>query len=270
MLMNERHPGRPKKNDWAKCKVEGCNSTVEYGAKGLCQKHYMQSRRGQVSVDGEIIRPPLRVRSYGEGARCLCKGCLRRPKAQGYCAKHYQELKDQLPQLHERAVAHYDSACCLVQGCNRRPVNKWMCNKHTMQRQAGIIDAQGNKLRELQKSGRRRECARWQRGTRDSYILVVAPKGHPRARLDGTILEHRLVIEKQLGRYLEEWEIVHHKNGDRQDNRIENLVLLDGRAKKGEGHSPGHEVTEQDAQRVLEHLRLNNPEAYAHIVVGLE
>lgn len=58
------------------------------------------------------------------------------------------------------------------------------------------------------------------------HILVKAPKDHPNIKSNGYIMEHRLKMEKYLGRYLEPNEIVHHKNEIKSDNRIKNLELV--------------------------------------------
>jgi len=70
----------------------------------------------------------------------------------------------------------------------------------------------------------------WKGGKRKTvqgYILIYSPN-HPFANNDKSVREHRLIMEKYLRRYLKPEEIVHHLNGIKDDNRIENLALCNG------------------------------------------
>ena len=207
--MNSRHPGRPRKEEWAKCKADGCQRTSKGGGFGFCHSHYVSVRRGYLDK---------------ETGRWLREGGKRELRKPG------------IP--------------CLVPQCGSKVRSGGMCNRHYLQLRAGILDPMSLlPVRELLPLRRPKRHEKWVQ--RDGYVLITAPAGHPHARQDGSILEHRLVMEQCLGRPLEEWEIVHHKDGNRGNNSWENLELLDGRARRGEGHSPAHEMDPRTAIQVL-------------------
>lgn len=68
------------------------------------------------------------------------------------------------------------------------------------------------------------------------YVLVSVDPNDPLAAMrnrSGYVAEHRLVMARALGRPLSSNETVHHLNGDRKDNRLENLQLRHGPHGKG-------------------------------------
>jgi len=65
------------------------------------------------------------------------------------------------------------------------------------------------------------------------YLKVYSPR-HPNAQKRGYVLQHVLVMSAILGRSLLPEETVHHKNGDRTDNRPDNLELWSHAQPKGQ------------------------------------
>ena len=74
------------------------------------------------------------------------------------------------------------------------------------------------------------------------YILLCRPK-HPYCQSHGYFLEHRLVMEKHLGRYLHPKEVVQHLNGNKQDNGIENLELIKNQSEHMKHHFKQDPIT---------------------------
>ena len=73
---------------------------------------------------------------------------------------------------------------------------------------------------------------KWRGGTirqSSGYIYEYAPD-HPHSTKQGYVMQHRLVVEREIGRILDPSEEVHHKNHIRDDNRFENLEVQPDRA----------------------------------------
>jgi len=72
---------------------------------------------------------------------------------------------------------------------------------------------------------------------RDGYISIHYPS-HPKSGNQGYIDEHIIILERKLGRYLKVNEICHHINGQKDDNRPENLIAV-----SHSKHSQLHRIT---------------------------
>ena len=92
------------------------------------------------------------------------------------------------------------------------------------------------------------------RATGAGYLMVKVPSGTPGTLKAPTMrrwmFQHRYVMQQALGRPLEAHESVHHKNGNKKDNRLENLELWKKRShgpgiRHGDYHCPGCRGFEQ-------------------------
>lgn len=136
-------------------------------------------------------------------AICKSDGC-RKParRRDGRCEYHYRK---NLP-----------GKRCLIDGCDNKRKAKGWCNVHY-----GRWVRNGDPL----VTQRVRIGVGATKTNAYGYVLEFRPD-HPAARAsDGWVMQHRRVMSDHIGRPLEEYENVHHRNGVRADNRIENLEL---------------------------------------------
>lgn len=90
------------------------------------------------------------------------------------------------------------------------------------------------KRKSLAHTGRKRRNA-------NAYIVVHRPD-HQMSDKAGRLLEHRLIMAEHLGRLLEPREVVHHKDGNRSNNAIDNLDLMSGRKEHAAVHAKESEL----------------------------
>lgn len=95
--------------------------------------------------------------------------------------------------------------------------------------------------------------------TKAGYVYIKAPDNHPRANNAGYILEHIIVMENTLGRYLVEGENVHHINGVRGDNRPSNLEIWNTT-------QPAGQRPEDKVAYAIEIVRLYAPDKLSEFV----
>lgn len=97
------------------------------------------------------------------------------------------------------------------------------------------------RLSEIARQRRGEKSPTWKGGRKiggGGYVLLKRPD-HPYANSQGYVMEHRLVMEAHLGRFLLPTEVVHHINGDLRDNRIENLALYSSNGEHLHDHLSG-------------------------------
>ena len=82
-----------------------------------------------------------------------------------------------------------------------------------------------------------KETGHWKGGTciRDGYRYIYHPC-HPFSTKSGYVLEHRLIMEDKLKRYLTKKEIVHHKDNYRLNNKYHNLTLVKNQGEHNRHH----------------------------------
>lgn len=191
-----------------------CDRPIQYKSTGLCNYHQRQFLKVKTI---EKLKPLRVQRRKGEDLPpCSFESCERQSTGMKMmlCSAHYDQYRNgkELRPIRERLKQQ--SATCRVEGCDLKPKRKNLCGTHISR-----LERSGEEGLDLPigYKGIPEFSARTK--TREGYIFMW-----DRNRMKN-VAEHRFVMEEFLGRQLENDENVHHINGDRADNRIENLEL---------------------------------------------
>lgn len=142
---------------------------------------------------------------------CGVEECAKPRKERGLCSMHAKRLRvhgDIAKVLPRGNFSKHEH--CTIDKCKKPHVAKGMCQMHY--RRVALYDHPEAIL------------SNGYMADETGYITLHIPN-HPIANKGGKVYEHRLVMSEHIGRYLASHESVHHKNGNRSDNRIENLEL---------------------------------------------
>jgi hypothetical protein len=157
---------------------------------------------------------------------CSVEACGRTTKARGWCDLHYKRWRVHGDPLAYRKIRKR----CTVDECDAFVHGRGMCRMH-YKRAARHGDPRVKHNRWTTGEGRAKVGTRYF-DRHSGYVRVYDPE-HANANANGCVKEHTWVMSRHLGRPITRDETIHHRNGVRDDNRIENLELRVGAHPQG-------------------------------------